>query len=50
MDLINRQAAIEMIKGLPTWWADAGGYYGGAQPSSGDKNLEGRGYGRIAAE
>ena len=31
-DLISRQAAIDVLKGLPTWWADAGGYYGGAQP------------------
>ena len=31
-DLISRQAAIEALKGLPTWWADGGGYYGGAQP------------------
>jgi len=31
-DLISRQAAIDAIKGLPTWWADEGGYYGGAQP------------------
>ena len=31
-DLISRRAAIEALKGLPTWWADAGGYYGGAQP------------------
>ena len=30
-DLISRQAAIDAIKGLPTWWADEGGYYGGAQ-------------------
>ena len=32
MDLISRQAAIDALKGLPTWWADGGGYYGGAQP------------------
>ena len=32
MDLISKQAAIDAIKGLPTWWADAGGYYGDAQP------------------
>ena len=31
-DLISRQAAIEALKGLPTWWADEGGYYGEAQP------------------
>ena len=31
-DLISRQDAIDAIKGLPTWWADGGGYYGGAQP------------------
>ena len=31
-NLISRQAAIDAIKGLPTWWADEGGYYGGAQP------------------
>ena len=31
-DVISRQAAIDALKGLPTWWADAGGYYGGAQP------------------
>ena len=31
-DLINRQAAIDALKGLPTWWADSGGQYGGAQP------------------
>ena len=31
-DLISRKAAIDAVKGLPTWWADAGGYYGGAQP------------------
>ena len=31
-DLISRQAAIDALKGLPTWWADEGGYYGGAQP------------------
>lgn len=31
-DLISRQDAIEAIMGLPTWWADDGGYYGGAQP------------------
>jgi len=31
-DYIERQDAIEAIKGLPTWWADDGGYYGGAQP------------------
>ena len=31
-DLIRRQAAIDALKGLPTWWADEGGYYGGAQP------------------
>ncbi len=31
-DLISRQEAIDTLKGLPTWWADEGGYYGGAQP------------------
>ena len=31
-DLISRQEAIDVLKGLPTWWADEGGYYGGAQP------------------
>ena len=31
-DLIRRQDAIEAIMGLPTWWADDGGYYSGAQP------------------
>ena len=31
-DTIYRQAAIDALKGLPTWWADEGGYYGGAQP------------------
>ena len=31
-DPIERQAAIDALKGLPTWWADEGGYYGGAQP------------------
>ena len=31
-DTISRQAAIDALKGLPTWWADGGGYYGGAQP------------------
>ena len=31
-DLIQRKAAIDAVKGLPTWWADEGGYYGGAQP------------------
>ena len=31
-DLISRQQAIDALKGLPTWWADEGGYYGGAQP------------------
>lgn len=31
-DLIRRQDAIDALKALPTWWADAGGYYGGAQP------------------
>ena len=31
-DPIERQAAIDVLKGLPTWWADEGGYYGGAQP------------------
>lgn len=32
MSLIERQAATDAVKGLPTWWADEGGYYGGAQP------------------
>jgi hypothetical protein len=31
-DLISRQAAIDALKGLSTWWADEGGYYGEAQP------------------
>ena len=31
-DNISRAAAISALKGLPTWWADEGGYYGGAQP------------------
>jgi len=31
-ELISRQEAIDALKGLPTWWADEGGYYGGAQP------------------
>ena len=31
-DAISRQAAIDVLKGLPTWWADEGGYYGEAQP------------------
>jgi len=31
-DTISRQAAIDALKGLPTWWADDGGFYGGAQP------------------
>ena len=31
-DNISRQAALDALKGLPTWWADEGGYYGGAQP------------------
>ena len=31
-DCISRQAAIKAVMGLPTWWADEGGYYGGAQP------------------
>lgn len=30
-DLIRRSDAIEAIKGLSTWWADSGGYYGEAQ-------------------
>ena len=28
---INKLALLAHIKDLPTWWADAGGYYGGAQ-------------------
>ena len=32
MALIDKETAIEALKGLPTWWADEGGYYGGAQP------------------
>jgi hypothetical protein len=31
-DMVSRQKAIDALKGLPTWWADEGGYYGGAQP------------------
>lgn len=31
-DLISRQAAIDALKGLPTWWANEGGYYEEAQP------------------
>ena len=31
-NIISRQEAIDALKGLPTWWADEGGYYGGAQP------------------
>ena len=31
-DMISRREAIDALKGLPTWWADAGGFYGGAQP------------------
>ena len=31
-DMVSRQKAIDALKGLPTWWADAGGFYGGAQP------------------
>ena len=31
-DTVSRQEAIDALKGLPTWWADEGGYYGGAQP------------------
>ena len=30
--MVSRQRAIDALKGLPTWWADEGGYYGGAQP------------------
>ena len=30
--VIYKQAAIDALKGLPTWWADEGGFYGGAQP------------------
>ena len=32
MDLISRAEAVKAIMSLPTWWADEGGYYGGAQP------------------
>lgn len=31
-DYISRQDAIDSLKGLPTWWADEGGYCSGAQP------------------
>jgi len=31
-DVISRQDAIDALRGLPTWWADSGGYYGNAQP------------------
>jgi len=31
-DTISRTEAIDALKGLPTWWADEGGFYGGAQP------------------
>ena len=31
-DLISRQAAIDALIGLPTWWADEGGHYGEVQP------------------
>ena len=31
-DLISKTEAINALKNLPTWWADAGGYYGIAQP------------------
>lgn len=30
-EYIDRQALLAHIKDLPTWWADAGGYYGEAQ-------------------
>lgn len=30
-EYIERDALLAHIKDLPTWWADAGGYYGGAQ-------------------
>lgn len=30
-EYIEREALLAHIKDLPTWWADAGGYYGGAQ-------------------
>ena len=29
-DYISRETALARIKDLPTWWADAGGYYGHA--------------------
>ena len=31
-DCISRRAAIDALNGLPTWWADEGGFYSGAQP------------------
>lgn len=30
-EYIEREALLAHIKDLPTWWADAGGYHGGAQ-------------------
>ena len=30
--VIYKQAAIDALNGLPTWWADEGGFYSGAQP------------------
>lgn len=30
-EYIEREALLAHIEDLPTWWADAGGYYGGAQ-------------------
>ena len=32
VEYISREAAIEALKGLPTWWGDGGGWYGHAQP------------------
>lgn len=30
-EYIEREALLAHIKDLPTWWADDGGYFGGAQ-------------------
>lgn len=30
-EYVEREALLAHIKDLPTWWADAGGYYSGAQ-------------------